>query len=101
MENLDTEMHLKLEKLIDKNMVSLNLEQDERSKALHQMSLFSTGMVLGRADIDQKCCMVEEKSGWWRRRCGTAKQQLSCSTRVVPWLLCFNWRTSPAQSLRQ
>jgi len=62
LENLDTEMQTKLEGLIDKNMASLNLEQDEWSKALHQMASLSTGMVLGRADIDQKCCKVEEKA---------------------------------------
>merc|ERR1719456_2083073 len=32
------------------------------SKALHQMASLSTSMVLGRADIEQKCCKMEEKA---------------------------------------
>ena len=80
MENLDTEMQLKLEELIDKNMVYLNLEQDEWSKALHSSALAwffagptSTGSV----------ARWRRRRGWWKRSCGTAKQQLSRSTRVL------------------
>ena len=74
---------------------SLNLEQDEWSKALHQMASLSTGMVLGRADIDQKCCKVEEKARVveeevWHR-------QLKLCTISQSWWLRFNWRTGPAE----
>jgi len=84
LENLDTEMQTKLEGLIDKNMASLNLEQDEWSKALHQMASLSTGMVLGRADIDQKCCKVEEKARVveeevWHRQASTVSINSSCA----------------------
>ena len=84
LENLDTEMQTKLEGLIDKNMASLNLEQDEWSKALHQMASLSTGMVLGRADIDQKCCKVEEKARVveeevWHRQASTVSLNSSCA----------------------
>ena len=83
LENLDTEMQTKLEGLIDKNMASLNLEQDEWSKALHQMASLSTGMVLGRADIDQKCCKMEEKARVveeevWHRQASTVSLNSSC-----------------------
>ena len=41
-------------------MASLNLEQDEWSEALRKMADYSTGIVLGRTDIEQKCSKVEE-----------------------------------------
>jgi len=84
MENLDTELQSKLEGLIHKNMASLNLEQDEWSKALHQMASLSTDIVLGRADIDKKCCKVEEKARVveeevWHRQASTASLNSSCT----------------------
>ena len=62
LENLDKESQAKMEGLIEKNMTSLNLEQEEWSKALGQMASLSNVLVLGRADIDEKCCKVEEKA---------------------------------------
>merc|ERR1712130_813569 len=62
LENLERESQAKLEGLIAKNMTSLNLEQEEWSKALGHMASLSTVLVLGRADIEQKCCKVEVKA---------------------------------------
>ena len=55
-------MQSKLDGLIEKNMASLNQEQDEWSEALRKMADYSTGIVLGRADIEQKCSKVEENT---------------------------------------
>ena len=60
LENLDFEVQSKLDGLIEKNMASLNREQDEWSEAMRKMADYSTGIVLGRADIEQKCSKVEE-----------------------------------------
>ena len=60
LESLDFEVQSKLDGLIEKNMASLNQEQDEWSEALRKMADYSTGIVLGRADIEQKCSKVEE-----------------------------------------
>ena len=77
LEDLDVQMQSKLDGLINKNVASLNLEQNEWSKALHQMASLSTSMVLGRADITQKCSMIEEKARVveeevWRRQASRA-----------------------------
>ena len=62
LESLDFEVQSKLDGLIEKNMASLNQEQDEWSEALRKMADYSTGIVLGRADIEQKCSKVEENT---------------------------------------
>jgi len=89
LEDLDVEMHSKLDGLINKNVASLNLEQNEWSKALHQMASLSTTMVLGRADIDQKCCKMEEKARAveeevWRRQASRASLNISCAQSNIP-----------------
>ena len=81
---MDDRVLKELHKDIDKNMASLNLEQDEWSKALHQMASLSTDIVLGRADIDKKCCKVEEKARVveeevWHRQASTASLNSSCT----------------------
>ena len=88
-EDLDVELQAKLEGLIDKNVASLNLEQGEWSKALRQMASLSTGMVLGRADIDQKCCKMEEKARVveeevWRRQASTVSLNLRSTQSNSP-----------------
>ena len=55
-ENLDVETQSKL------NIGSLNLEQNEWLKVLHQMASPSSTLVFGRSDINQKCCMMAEKA---------------------------------------
>ena len=88
-EDLDVELQSKLDGLIDKNVASLNLEQGEWSKALRQMASLSTGMVLGRADIDQKCCKMEEKARVveeevWRRQASTVSLNLRSTQSNSP-----------------
>ena len=86
LDEFDVEMQSKLDGLIDKNMASLNLEQGEWSKALRQMASLSTSMVLGRADIEQKCCKMEEKAKVveeevWRRQASTVSLNFSISSQ--------------------
>jgi len=89
LEDLDVEMHSKLDGLVNKNVASLNLEQNEWSKALHQMASLSTTMVLGRADIDQKCCKMEEKARVmeeevWRCQASKVSLNITCAQSNNP-----------------
>jgi len=89
LEDLDVEMQSKLDGLVNKNVASLNLEQNEWSKALHQMASLSTTMVLGRADITQKCSMMEEKARVveeevWRCQASKVSLNITCAQSNNP-----------------